>query len=112
MILILVSIVAAMVMAIVLFKYGDNGYEGMHFVSQLCGLLLGVAACISAVAYSFVCFNWLSAEYQANIINREYGTNYTQEEVFYAHNVIDTIRQLERHRYEINGDIGKSITKK
>jgi hypothetical protein len=38
-------------------------------------------------------------------MNREYGTSYTQEEMFFAADVIDTVRQLDRKRIEINGDI-------
>lgn len=45
---------------------------------------------------------WFSAGYEAQILNREYGTNYTQAEVFYASDVIETIRHLDRKRYEVN----------
>lgn len=37
-------------------------------------------------------FQWSASAYKATLINREYGTTYTQAEVFYAHDVIDTIR--------------------
>ena len=56
-------------------------------------------------AYPLLVFFYLAAEHKAEILNREYGTNYTQEEVFYAHGVIDTIRQLDRTRVEINGNL-------
>ena len=42
---------------------------------------------------------------KARIINREYHTNYTQAEVFWASNVINTIRELDRKRIELNGDL-------
>jgi hypothetical protein len=38
-------------------------------------------------------------------LNREYNTNYTREEVFWASDVIETIRELDRKRVELNGDI-------
>jgi hypothetical protein len=50
-------------------------------------------------------WSWVAAGYKANIINREYNTNYTQEEVFYAKEVIETIKNLERNGYEINGNL-------
>jgi hypothetical protein len=50
-------------------------------------------------------FYWVGAEYKARIINREYGTEYTREEVFYASDVIETIRELDRKRIELNGNI-------
>ena len=57
--------------------------------------------------YSFAAFDYFAAEYKMNIINREYGTQYTQLEVFYASDVIDTIRELDRTRIEANGDVLK-----
>ena len=38
-------------------------------------------------------------------VNREYGTNYTREEIFFAADVIDTIREIDRKRVEVNGDL-------
>lgn len=43
---------------------------------------------------------WRGAKYKADIINREYDTNYTAEEVFWASDVIDTIQELKRSRAE------------
>lgn len=45
------------------------------------------------------------AEYKARIINREFGTEYTQAEVFYAEDVIDVVKQLNRTRIEANGNL-------
>jgi hypothetical protein len=47
----------------------------------------------------------MASEHKMHIINREYQTNYTREEIFYASDVIDTIRELDRKRIELNGNI-------
>ncbi|MFL0802551.1 MAG: hypothetical protein K6L81_02465 [Agarilytica sp.] len=52
-------------------------------------------------------FNYHGSQYKAEIINREFGTSYTQQEVFYADSVIDTIREVQRQRIEVNGDLMK-----
>ena len=102
---ILAAIVVTAAMSAVLFKYGGYGYKNIHTLSAVVGLLLGIGSGLSAVVYSFLVWGWLAADHKAQIINREYGTNYTQEEVFYASDVIETVRQLDRNRYEINGDL-------
>ncbi len=81
--------------------------SGYSTFFEFIGVVLGV---ISVVAFlvSMVCgVFYYGAGYKAEIINREYGTSYTREEVFYAGDVIDTIRQLQRQRIEVNGDLLK-----
>ena len=72
------------------------------FIAGLFGLMASV---LSSILFSVLGWNWFAAEQQANIINREYGTSYTQKEVFFARDVIDIVRHLDRNRYEINGDL-------
>jgi hypothetical protein len=103
--LIFASIVVAAVVSVMLFKYGDDGYKGRHFLAGIVGVLMGIGTGLSALVYAFAVWGWIAADHKAQIINREYGTNYTQAEVFYASDVIDTVRQLDRKRYEINGDL-------
>jgi hypothetical protein len=74
--------------------------------------ILGAASLfISFVLVLIVCFtgySWVASDTKAKIINREYGTHYTREEVFYADDIIDTIQQIKRKRIELNGNIMKS----
>lgn len=74
---------------------------------SLLGLLLsvfgGVATVVFIIVLCFYGFDWKSSQYKANIINREYGTDYTKEEVFYAEDVIETIQQIARTRVDIQG---------
>lgn len=99
------AIVVAATMSVVLFKYGDDGFKTKHTIAGVSGLLIGIGSALGALVYSFLAWGWLAANHKAQIINREYGTSYTQAEVFYASDVIETVRQLDRKRYEINGDL-------
>lgn len=74
------------------------------------GVISGCITLFLLAFFSFTCWNWYSAEYQAKIINSEYGTNYTREDVLYASNVIDTIHQINRKRVEINGNVMGATT--
>ena len=105
MILILIAIVVAAVIAAALLWYGENGYSGAHTAAMMFGMCLILATGVAAVCYVFAGFSWLAADSKAQIINREYGTQYTQAEVFWASDVIDTIREIDRRRIEVNGDL-------
>jgi len=107
MFLILAAIIVAGAVSWVLFLAGDKGYNARHTLAFLVGALGMIATGFSAVVYVFAGWYWIAAEYQAQVINREYDTNYTQAEVFYAINVIETVRQLDRKRNEITGDTRK-----
>lgn len=99
MIMILIALIALIALAI----WGTTK-EWSFFSDFICPLF---AACgfIGLMAYSVLVYSYVAAEYQAGILNAEYGTNYTQAEVFYASNVIDTVRQLDRKRIELNGNL-------
>lgn len=51
--------------------------------------------------------SYLSAEVKAEVINKEFGTNYTQRDIFYAESVIEEIQEVKRQRIELNGNILK-----
>ena len=99
---ILIAIGMSMILAISLIKLSE---EGDQFVVYILGILLALVSGITSIAYAVSIWEWHAAEYKANIINREYGTSYTQEEVYYAKDVIDTIREIDRQRIEINGNL-------
>lgn len=46
-------------------------------------------------------FNYKAAEHQTRLINQEFDTNYTVEEVFYAESVIAEILHLKRDAAKI-----------
>ncbi len=76
----------------------------VSFISEVAIFAL-FAVCTAIVLYAGFSYKYIAADYKANIINREYNTSYTQEEVFFASDVIETIREINRKRVEINGDI-------
>ncbi len=96
-------------LAVVLFVtciIGD-GQEGTMAAAILCSL----AALTFLVVFGFMAFFYKAASVKVNIINREYGTSYTADEIFYGSGVIDTIRQLNRSRSESKIDLNISTDK-
>lgn len=93
----LVSVVAISVWATESDSWGWFG--GM--VAPICAMF----GFVGLFAYSVVGWHYFAAEHKAEIINREFNTNYTQNEVFYAEDVIDVIREVKRNRIEVNGDL-------
>jgi len=79
--------------------------DGYSFFSDAIAPIFTTIGLIGLAIYAFIAWGYFSAEYKADIINKEFGTNYTQEQVFYASDVIDEIRQLKRTRIELNGDL-------
>jgi hypothetical protein len=74
------------------------------------GVIFMIGAILGLFVYSCVAFSWFASEHKTNIINREFGTNYTRNEVFYAQDVIEEIQNINRNRYEINGNLFNSRT--
>ena len=110
MLYILIALAISLAGSLCLLKYGDDNCNGfaMFFGSLL--MIVTSIASIASVTYVIVGWNWFAAEQKAIIINREFGTNYTQKEIFYAEDVIDTIRQIKRQRVEVNGNLLKAET--
>lgn len=105
MIILAVGLVVAAICAWILMCIANDGYSAWHGLAALLSCLIAISAAFTGVAYVWQGWNWIAAEQKANIINREYGTNYTQEEVYFASDVIETVRQLDRKRIEVNGDL-------
>jgi len=105
MIMILVGIVCGTILSVILIWFGQDDYHGINFISLVIGVFLAIAVGIISVVYCIGIWYWFSADYKAQIINREYKTNYTREEVFFGSDVIETIRQFDRNRYELNGNL-------
>lgn len=98
----LIAVVALFVFTILCARLHENA-GGSSFLEGLYGVLAGVssfAAAIALIVYACLGYGWMASEHRARIINREYGTNYTQAEVFYASDVIETVRELDRKRID------------
>lgn len=105
MLYVLIAIVLAFAFSVFLFQLGDKGYQGFHTAMAIIGIVGGLASLAGLLLYAAGVYFWYAAGVQATIVNRQYGTSYTREEIFYASSVIDEIRQLERKRIELNGNI-------
>jgi|WetSurMetagenome_2_1015567.scaffolds.fasta_scaffold06406_11 hypothetical protein len=99
------GIVMAVILVIALAAWCSSGNEWYNIFAGVLAVLLGIFAAIAIVFFCIEAWDWKASGYKAEIINREYGTSYTREEVFYGSDVIDTIRQLDRTRVEVNGNV-------
>ncbi len=110
MVLILVAIILAAALSLFMLKVGNDGCSLWHAIAIIFGLFGCIAALMTSVAYAFTVWSWIASEHKTAIIKREYGTSYTREEVFFASDVIETVRQLDRKRYEVNGNLMRDKT--
>jgi len=99
----MIETLLALIAVVVLSIWGAN--QCWSLFSDLVCPMFALLGFIGLLVYAAMAFSYLGAEYKANIINAEYGTNYTQEEVFYASSVIEVVRELDRKRLEVNGDL-------
>lgn len=77
----------------------------VEFVASMVMAMGGVFLLFYSVAIYF----YVAAGYQADLINKEFGTNYTQSQVFYASDVIEEVRHIKRLRLEADGDLLECI---
>ena len=99
MLLILIGIVVAGIAGLLLLTATEN------FLSGFFGIVILSGTGMAGITYAFSGWSWLASEYKTKIINREYGAAYTREEIFWASDVIDPVRELDRKRVELNGGL-------
>lgn len=98
----LIAAIALCLLSAFCFHLAENS-SGNSFMEGLFGLIcltLAIGAAAAVIAFACLGYGWVASEHRAQIINREYGTNYTQAEVFYASDVIETVRELDRKRID------------
>lgn len=86
------------------FKWSDDSYS---FGGQAVGVvsIIGfIVTLVLASALALSSFNLLGAPTRAQIINQEFGTNYTARDVFFAEGLIEEVQQVKRKRIEIQGE--------
>jgi len=98
-------------LAIFLFGFSnyldDRGKYIWSMILCITAVMLSIVI-IMATGYSVsLGYKWYAAGVKAQFLNREYHTSYTQKEIFFASDVIDTIRELDRQRIELNGNLMK-----
>jgi len=109
--LILISFIAICLLTCVLFWYGEKYYGFCNMLASLFAILFSIVIFLATITGGLCGFSWYSAKYQAEIINKEYGIKYTQEQIFFAKDVIDIIHQINRQRIEVNGDLSRKEKK-
>lgn len=107
--LVLLIVLAASIGFFKLSGHLDQRYTTGATIGTIVTFLIGCIGLIGVLAGGvlYVCniWGWIASDYHARIINREYGTNYTKEEIFFASSSIEIIRELDRKRYQINGNL-------
>lgn len=110
---IIIFIISSMIIFIAgawLLKKSLEDWESLTaFFVAIAALVMGG---VMLVGSTLTCWSWFASEHQAKLINQEFGTNYTREEVFWASDVIEEIHEMKRQRIEVNGNImghGKQV---
>lgn len=109
MILTLIAILALAGIGVFLVLAGNSKIEKFWrgLVVSIVGVFALAAAALLLLFYASLVNDWIGAGYKADIVNREYGTTYSQAEMFYAGGVIDVVRELDRKRYELTVNKGE-----
>ena len=103
MILILIALVTTLIVSALLAS-SPRVIDELNIAGAIFSML-----CLAGLAvYVILGFQYVAAGHKTKIINREYATDYTQAEVFWAEGVIDEIKELNRTRVELNGDVCKT----
>lgn len=99
---ILLALFASGGISVALCWIATHGFKIRHDIAGAIGVLGCAATVVGFIAYTLLAWEWLAAGEKAQIINAEFGTNYTQQEMFFASDVIEVVRHIERKRYEID----------
>ncbi len=104
MLYLIIGAVVLLVLSFVLLMYESNN-DGIAILAIVVGVFSGVICFILCIIIAVGGYNWVASGHKMKIINKEFDKNYTQEQIFYAESVVDEIRQLDRKRIEVNGNI-------
>lgn len=99
-------LIVSTVASVYIFKLSMDSGRDLIGLLSCTWMVINAIFCLIAIPFGIL---YHGSKYQSEIINREYGTNYTQEEVFYGSDVIDVIRKLDRKRLEVNGDVLRCV---
>jgi uncharacterized BrkB/YihY/UPF0761 family membrane protein len=67
--------------------------------------IFGTFIMFCLLAFAIVTPNIIKAGVVTKMLNEKFETNYTEEQVFWASDLIEEIRQTERTRVELNGNL-------
>jgi hypothetical protein len=103
----ILGLILSVVLVIVLAIYGHQECDIIHNMADGAAVILGVITAIALIVFLCVIPFWIGAGVKAEIVNRTYNTSYTQKEIFFASDVIEEVREIERMRLELKGDLLK-----
>ena len=108
--LFVVLTMALALLSVSLVVHANSSYRDEASAVFIVGLIGCIFSVVLLIFLAVFAVDWVGAQYKADVVNREYKTNYTQAEMFYASDVIDTVRELQRKRVEVNGDLMREDT--
>jgi len=65
------------------------------FVSGVICPIIVITGCLGLIVVTISILPYITAQRKADIINQQYGTHYTRDDVFYADDVIKEIHRVE-----------------
>lgn len=97
-ILILVALVVAAICS-GLFAYGNYEFSGS--VSTI----IFIFSIVVLLFWASLFLQYVSAKHKTEIINKEFQTDYSVKQIFWAEDVIKEVREVKRQRIELNGNL-------
>jgi len=91
----LIGILLIILLSAIFIWYGSRYDDIINNIIELIGVSLGVLSIIPLFIFMIFIIDYQSAGYKAKIMNKELGTEYTQEEIFYAEDLIKNIRKIK-----------------
>ncbi len=101
----MIEILIAIIAFTALSTWGSKGNNFNSFFQCVLCPFAAVFGFMFLTVYAFVAWEYFAAGYKADLINKEFGTQYTQEQFFYASDMINEVRELKRKCIDINGDL-------
>lgn len=86
-----------------LYKWGDEAGDGIHTLAMIVSVIMLIIQVIVFIVGICIGFSYIGSGTKAELLNKTYGTNYTAKEVFFAEDIIEEIRRVQRTRIEIEG---------
>ncbi|MDA3854870.1 MAG: hypothetical protein PF569_01330 [Candidatus Woesearchaeota archaeon] len=99
----MLGIIIGTILCVIVMSLGIIMYinDDCSIVGMLLSTFGGIGVLIFTIFIGVYGFEWKASEVKAKLVNKEYGTSYTKEEVFYAEDVIETIQEIKRTRLDI-----------
>lgn len=75
--------------------------------TQLLGAMLGYVAGVLYIILTIFSYGYVKASVQAELINAQYGTEYTTNQIYFASDIIDEVSEAKRSRIDMRSHISK-----